>query len=122
MRIQKKQELAQKRRWRVRSKITGTASRPRMSVCFTGQHIYVQFIDDEAGRTLASATTRSANLAKGSEKVSANVAGAIKVGQMAAEAAKAQGIAVVVFDRGSARYHGKVKALADAAREAGLKF
>ncbi len=122
MRIQKKNELAQKRRWRVRAKISGTASRPRMSVCFTGQHIYVQFIDDDKGFTLASASTRCAALAKGGEKVGANVASAVKVGRMAAEAAQAQGIANVVFDRGSAQYHGKVKALADAAREAGLKF
>lgn len=122
MRIQKKNELAQKRRWRVRAKITGTAARPRMSVCFTGQHIYVQFIDDLNRCTLASASTRSAELRKDGEKVGANVASATKVGRIAAEAAKAQGIANVVFDRGSAQYHGKVKALADAARDAGLKF
>lgn len=121
MRIEKKNELEQKRRWRVRKKISGSAQRPRMSVCFTGQHIYVQFIDDEQGRTLAAASTRSEALGK-DQKVGANVVNAKRVGQLAAEVAKAQGIASVVFDRGGARYHGKVKALADAAREAGLKF
>jgi len=121
MRIQKKNELAQKRRWRVRQKIVGSPQRPRMSVCFSAQHIYVQFIDDEQGRTLAAASTRSKAVEKG-EKLSANVAGAKRIGLLAAEAAKAQGIESVVFDRGAAKYHGKVKALADAAREAGLKF
>jgi large subunit ribosomal protein L18 len=121
MRIEKKQELEQKRRWRVRAKVAGSAQRPRMSVCFTGQHIYVQFIDDEQGQTLAAASTRSSALGKGA-KPGANVATAARVGQLAAEVAKAQGIASVVFDRGGARYHGKVKALADAARAAGLKF
>jgi large subunit ribosomal protein L18 len=121
MRIEKKNELRQKRRWRVRKKIAGSAQRPRMSVCFTGQHIYVQFIDDEQGRTLAAVSTRSGAVSK-DQKVGANVATAKRVGQLAAEAAKGQGIGCVVFDRGGAQYHGKVKALADAAREAGLEF
>jgi large subunit ribosomal protein L18 len=83
----------------------------------------VQFIDDSAGRTLASATTagKSATGA-GVEKVGANVANAKKIGRLAADVARAKGIEKVVFDRGGARYHGKVKALADAAREAGLKL
>ena len=122
MRIEKKIELSQRRRWRVRKKIAGSAQRPRMSVYFSGQHIYVQFIDDEQGRTLASASTRSAGALGKDQKVGANVVNAKRVGQLAAEAAKAQGIGSVVFDRGGARYHGKVKALAEAAREAGLKF
>lgn len=92
-----------------------------MSVCFTGRHVYVQFIDDVNGRTLAAASSRAPG-AVAAGKHAANAAGAKRLGQLAAEAAKAQGIAQVVFDRGSARYHGKVKALADAAREAGLKF
>ena len=121
MRIQKKNELAQKRRWRVRKKIVGSPSRPRMSVCFAEQHIYVQFIDDEQGRTLAATSTRAKGLDQG-QKLGANVAGAKRIGALAAELAKAQGIEAVVFDRGAAQYHGKGKALADAAREAGLKF
>jgi large subunit ribosomal protein L18 len=121
MRTEKKQRLAQRRRWRVRRKVVGTAGCPRMSVCFTGRHIYVQFIDDGVGRTLATASTRAKGLAD-KERLGANAVTAKRIGQLAAEAARAQGIERVVFDRGSARYHGKVKALADAAREAGLKF
>jgi large subunit ribosomal protein L18 len=121
MRPEKKEHMARKRHWRVRNKVVGSSNRPRMSVCFTEQHIYVQFIDDEQGRTLAAASTR-ARVAREGGRLSANVAGATRVGQLAAEAAKAQGIEQVVFDRGSKRYHGKVKALEDAARESGLKF
>jgi large subunit ribosomal protein L18 len=117
----KKNRLLQLRRWRIRKKITGTKDRPRMSVCFSNQHIYVQFIDDAAGVTLAWASTRAKAAAK-KEKHQANVEGAKKVGTMAAEAAKTKGIQKVIFDRNGARYHGKVKALADAAREAGLQF
>jgi large subunit ribosomal protein L18 len=121
MRVQEKQRLAQLRRWRVRKNLSGTQQRPRMSVKFTGEHIYVQFIDDEAGRTLASASTRHKGVPN-PETLGANVAGAKIIGGLAAQAAKAVGIASVVFDRGSLRFHGKVKALADAAREAGLQF
>jgi large subunit ribosomal protein L18 len=121
MRTENKHRLEERRHWRVRQKVAGTSERPRMSVCFTGTHIYVQFIDDASGRTLAATST----LAKGlpdRDKLRANVKSAQRIGQLAAEAAKAKGIQQVVFDRGGARYHGKVKALADAAREAGLKF
>jgi large subunit ribosomal protein L18 len=121
MRTEQKLELATRRHWRVRKKVIGTQERPRMSVCFTGRNIYVQFIDDQAGRTLAAASSLSKN-APDRDKLVANVTSAKRIGQLAAEAAKAKGIQQVVFDRGSARYHGKVKALADAAREAGLKF
>lgn len=89
-----------------------------MSVCVTGKHIYVQLIDDVKGVTIASASTSAPEL-KG---VKRTVDGAKKVGQLAAEKAKAKQITEVVFDRGGLRYHGRVKALADAAREAGLKF
>jgi large subunit ribosomal protein L18 len=92
-----------------------------MSVCFTGKHIYVQFIDDQAGKTLAATSTRSKPSPEG-VKPAANATSAKQVGQQAAQSALNKGIQSVVFDRGSARYHGKVKALADAAREAGLKF
>lgn len=121
MRTDKKQRLAQLRRWRVRKKITGTAERPRMTVCFTGQHIYVQFIDDLVGATLAAASTRSKATPE-REKLAANVTSAKTLGAFAARAALDKGIKHVVFDRAGARYHGKVKALADAAREAGLQF
>jgi large subunit ribosomal protein L18 len=107
-----------RRHQRLRSKVQGTAQRPRMSVCLTGKHIYVQFIDDAAGRTLASASTVIAET-KGTKP---NLAGAKKLGALAAQRAKDQNITEVVFDRGGFRFHGRVKALADAAREAGLKF
>jgi len=92
-----------------------------MSVCFTNQNIYVQFIDDITGVTLASASTRSKGKAA-PKKAGANVESAKRIGALAAAAAKSKGINEIVFDRSGARYHGKVKALADAAREAGLKF
>jgi large subunit ribosomal protein L18 len=121
MRTQDKQRLQQLRHWRVRKKVVGSAERPRMSVKFSNEHIYVQFIDDAAGKTVASASTMHKSTPS-KENLGANVSSAKSVGTMAAEAAKAKGIKEVVFDRGSARYHGKVKALADAAREAGLQF
>lgn len=92
-----------------------------MAVCFTGKNIYVQFIDDSAGQTLAAASTRDKTLASRGA-VRANVGGAQTIGKLAAEAARSKGIEKVVFDRAGARYHGKVKALADAARESGLQF
>ena len=92
-----------------------------IALSFTNQNIYVQFIDDLAGVTLAAASTRSKAAAK-EKKVGANVETAKRIGALAAEAAKSKGIKEIVFDRSGARYHGKVKALADAAREAGLKF
>jgi large subunit ribosomal protein L18 len=107
-----------RRHLRVRQKVRGTAERPRMSVCTTGRHIYVQFIDDVKGVTLTCASTQAAEL-KGTK---ATVAGAKKVGQLAAQKAKANNITEVVFDRGGLRYHGRIKAVAEAAREAGLKF
>jgi large subunit ribosomal protein L18 len=111
-------EARQRRHMRLRQKIRGTARRPRMSVCFSGKHIYVQFIDDEAGHTLAAASTLSPEM-KGTK---ANLAGARKLGAFAAQKALEKNITEVVFDRGGFKYHGRVKALADAAREAGLKF
>jgi large subunit ribosomal protein L18 len=121
MRSDKKVKLAKLRHWRVRKKVSGTKERPRMAVRFTNEHIYVQFIDDVARVTMASASTMHKSVADRAS-LAANAAGAKKVGALAAEAAKGKGISVVVFDRSGARYHGKVKALADAAREAGLKF
>jgi len=121
MRTEKKQRLGQLRHWRIRKKVIGTKERPRMSVCFSNQHIHVQFIDDTAGITLAAASTLNKPAAE-QKKLSANVVSAKTIGARAAEAAQSKGIKQVVFDRGTARYHGKVKALADAAREAGLQF
>jgi large subunit ribosomal protein L18 len=121
MRTEKKLKLAARRHLRVRQKVHGTAERPRMSACFTGKHIYVQFVDDLAGRTLASASTRQKAPEPG-VRLGANAVSAKRLGQLAAEVARSRGIERVVFDRGSSAYHGKVKALADAAREAGLKF
>ena len=121
MRTEKKQRLARLRHWRVRRKVSGTSECPRMSVCFTNQHIYVQFIDDRAGRTL-SATCTTSKTVPDREKLAANVNGAKTIGALAAKSALEKGVKRVIFDRGAARYHGKVKALADAAREAGLQF
>ena len=121
MRSDKKLRLAELRHFRIRQKVSGTKARPRMSVRFTNENIYVQFIDDGAGATLASASTLH-KTAPEQKRLAANAASAKKIGAFAAEAAKSKGITSVVFDRSGARYHGKVKALADAAREGGLKF
>lgn len=120
MKPEKKLALQQLRHWRVRKKVIGSCDRPRMSVKFTGKNIYVQFIDDSLGRTLASAGTK--DKAANKEVKGANTANAIIVGKQAAVAALSVGIKCVVFDRGAAKYHGKVKALADAARAEGLSF
>lgn len=103
---------------RIRRKVTGTATRPRLAVHYSNQHIYAQVIDDSVGKTLISASTMD----KSFENASSNVESARKVGQLLAERAKGSNISAVVFDRGGHLYHGKVKALADAAREAGLQF
>jgi large subunit ribosomal protein L18 len=121
MRTEQKQQLSRKRHWRVRKKISGTKQRPRMSVCFTQKNIHVQFIDDTAGVTLAAASSTSKSIPE-RDKLAANAASAKILGALAAQTALGKGIKEVVFDRGGARYHGKVKALADAAREGGLKF
>lgn len=92
-----------------------------MSVRFSNQNIYVQFIDDASGVTVAAVSTLSKAVAD-RDKLAANVTSARKIGTLAAEAAQNKGIKEIVFDRSGARYHGKVKALADAAREGGLKF
>lgn len=112
-----KKDQRVRRHHRVRNKVHGTAEIPRMSVYRSNNHVTVQFIDDEAAVTLAAVSTQQADL-KGPN----NVETAKKVGSKAAEAAKAAGIETVVFDRGGFRYGGRVAALADAAREGGLKF
>ena len=105
---------------RIRTKLSGTTERPRLNVYRSLNHIYVQVIDDAQGKTLVAAN--SAEGKKGEKKVGGNVASAKQVGKAIAERAKAKGITKVVFDRGGYIYHGRVKALADAAREAGLQF
>jgi len=115
-----KARLLQNRRWRIRKKVVGTAARPRLSVRFTGKHIYAQAIDDDAGRTLVFLSSLDADLRK--QKLKANIPSAKALGVAFATKAKAAGIASVVFDRSGAPYHGKVKTFADAAREGGLQF
>jgi large subunit ribosomal protein L18 len=114
--------LFQRRRQRVRYKLRLAAKgRPRLSVFRSSRHIYAQIIDDTAGRTLAAASTLDAGI-KSSLKSGADREAATAVGKLIAERAKAAGIDQVVFDRGAYIYHGRVKALADAAREGGLQF
>lgn len=111
----------QRRRFRVRKRIRGTEERPRLSVSRSHQHIYAQLINDSEGKTLAAASTTDAEL-KTSIKYGGNQAAAKLVGKAIAERALANGVKKVCLDRGSFKYHGRVAALADAAREAGLEF
>jgi len=104
---------------RIRKRLAGTNERPRLSIYRSTNHIYAQIIDDLNGNTIVAASTVEG---KGSKKTGGNLASAKEVGKSVAEKAKAKGISQVVFDRGGYLYHGRVKALADAAREAGLKF
>ena len=108
-----------RRHFRVRRKVSGTAERPRLSVTKSSRHIVVQLIDDLAGHTLVSASTLEADVRAmdGDKK-----ARAAKVGQLVADRAKSAGVTKIVFDRGGNDYHGRIAALADAAREAGLEF
>ncbi|HEV2759893.1 MAG TPA: 50S ribosomal protein L18 [Acidimicrobiales bacterium] len=116
----KKKQLARTRRHhRVRKHVRGTAERPRLAVFRSNKHITAQVIDDITGRTLASASTVQADLRSGP---TGNKAAATAVGTLVAERAKAAGVSKVVFDRGGNLYHGRVAAVADAAREAGLEF
>jgi large subunit ribosomal protein L18 len=112
-----KLSLFERRRRRVRTAIkTRAGARPRLSVHRTGKHIYAQIIDDAAGKTVAAASTL------GGKASGANVDAAVQVGKDIAAAAKKAGVSTVVFDRGGFLFHGRVKALADAAREGGLEF
>jgi large subunit ribosomal protein L18 len=117
----KKQIRLQRRKYGIRKSVSGTAERPRLAVFRSGKHIYAQVINDLLGQTLASASSRSEEV-RGDLKHGANVAAAKRVGGAIAERAKAAGVELVAFDRGGNRYHGRIKALADAAREGGLKF
>lgn len=111
-----------RRAFHVRNKIVGTAERPRLSVFRSSKHIYAQLIDDLTGRTLASASTKPKKGELASVGYGGNAKAAKSIGLQIAERAKAAGIAKVAFDRGSYRYHGRIKALADGAREGGLQF
>ena len=106
---------------RIRKKLLGTSQRPRLNVYRSLNHIYVQVIDDVDGKTIAQASTVEGRK-KGQRSTGGNVASAKEIGKRIAERAKEKGITKVVFDRGGYLYHGRIKALADAAREAGLQF
>ncbi len=121
MNISEKRKRLQKRSRRVRLRIVGLSSRPRLSVFRSNAHIYAQIIDDVAGRTLVSASTCDPGL-KGRIASSGGIEAAKIVGETIAQRAKAIPVEMVVFDRGGRLYHGRVKALAEAARSAGLKF
>ena len=119
-RFEIKREARIKRHRRVRKKVTGTSERPRLSIYKSARHIYAQIIDDDSGHTLAAASSlslRTAGQEQGDKKERAKA-----VGKMVAEAALTAQIKKVVLDRGGYRYHGRLKALADAARESGLEF
>ena len=111
----KRNEIRKRIHARIRRKLAGTAERPRLNVYRSVSHIYAQVIDDAAGVTIASASTIKT-------KTGGNVAAAKEIGKTIAELAKEKGVTKVVFDRGGYLYHGRIKALADAAREAGLEF
>ncbi len=115
--IRQRNVIRQRVHFRIRQKMEGTAERPRLNVYRSLNHIYAQVVDDSKGETILSASTLSAKL-----KTGGNVAAAKEVGKLVAERAIEKGIKKVVFDRGGYLYHGRIKALADAAREAGLEF
>ena len=115
-----KQTARSRRHFRVRKKVAGTAERPRLAVFRSNKHISAQVIDDRSGRTLASASTVEKSLRDAGS--TGNKTAAATVGRLVAERARAAGVTSVVFDRGGFQYHGRVAAVADAAREAGLEF
>lgn len=119
MKVRTKKEFRQRRHMRLRQRIQGTAERPRMSVFVSNRHMYVQFIDDLAQKTIIATTTQSAGVEAGGRNT---VEVAKRLGQAAAQSAKEKGIQAVVFDRGGFAYRGRVKAIAEAAREGGLQF
>ena len=117
MAVRKARELRLRRHNRVRRKVDGTSARPRLSVFRSSAHIYAQIIDDVTKRTIVAVSSHSEGVAQGTKSVEAH-----SVGQMIAAKAKAAGISLVVFARGGFKYHGRVQALADGAREGGLEF
>ena len=119
--MQTKKAALERRQRRVRGKVHGTADRPRLRITRSSAHIYAQLIDDVSGRTIAAASSIDTEL-KGSLKTGSTVESATKVGELIGKRAADAGITDVVFDRGGRLYHGRVKALADGARSAGLNF
>ena len=117
MKVESKRQARKRIHLRIRKKVLGTEKRPRLAVFRSARHIYAQAIDDATGRTLVSASSREKDTPPGG-----NVSGAAEVGKRIAERCREKGIETVVFDRGGFKYHGRVKALAESAREAGLKF
>ena len=120
MAVKDRKTMRVRRHLRIRKKISGTAARPRFCVSITANHIYCQFIDDVKGVTLAS--TSSLDPKFKAENAKPNMAGAVLLGKLAAEAAKVANVTEVVFDRSGYNYHGRMKAIAETARENGLKF
>ena len=118
----RKRTQRHRRHRRVRKKILGSAERPRLCVFKSAKHIYAQIIDDSEGRTIVAASTQKLGEVKADEKTGRKTAAAREVGRKLAEAARERGIARVAFDRGGYQYHGRVAALADGARKAGLEF
>src|SRR6266478_8025247 len=121
LRIASKNQTRQRVHDRIRKKVMGSPERPRLNVYRSLNHIYVQLIDDTSGETLAAASTAQGGK-KGVKRTGGNVASAKEIGKTIAQRAQEKGIKKVVFDRGGYLYHGRIKALADAAREAGLEF
>jgi large subunit ribosomal protein L18 len=121
MRVKTRGDIRRRIRARIRKRLRGTPERPRLAVFRSQAHIYAQLIDDDTGRTLVSASSLDKELRDGAKR-GAGVAAAKRVGGLIASRAKQKGLEAVVFDRGGFQYHGRIQALADAAREAGLKF
>jgi len=121
MKVKTKQDIRHRIHDRIRKKVSGSPARPRLAVYRSQSHIYAQVIDDDAGHTVCAASSLDKDL-KSRFKRGASIEAAKAVGQLIADRAQAQGVKAVVFDRGGFQYHGRIKALADAARESGLKF
>ena len=121
MKVKTKEDVRTRIKARIRKKLAGSTERPRLAVFRSQSHIYAQVIDDDAGQTLCAASSLDKEL-KPQFKRGSNLAAAKAVGQLIADRAQAQGVKAVVFDRGGFKYHGRIKALADAARESGLTF
>jgi large subunit ribosomal protein L18 len=121
MKVKTKEDVRARIHARIRKKLAGTTARPRLAVFRSQSHIYAQVINDDEGRTLCTASSLDKELREKSSR-GATVAAAKAVGALIANRAKEKGIGAVVFDRGGFQYHGRIKALADAAREGGLKF
>lgn len=120
MNLEQKKMLRQKRIWRIRKKVSGTAACPRLCVTFTNKHIYAQAIDDVSGTTLVAASSTEKSVRE--KSLRANIGGAAELGKHIGEKAKAAGIETVVFDRHGRRYHGRVREFADAVRATGIQF